>query len=147
MSTTAESTRTLVVEREFSHAPEKIWRALTEGPLIEAWMLKNDFEPVPGRPFRMQTDPMPQWDGIIDCEVLTVEPVRRLSYKWNVGAGTPGGLETVVTWTLTPTSAGTLLRMEQSGFRADQAHNYQGAEYGWGLFFGNLERVLGNHAL
>ena len=52
------------------------------------------------------------------------------------------GLESVVTWTLTPTSAGTHLRMEQSGFRLDQQQAYQGAQYGWRGFFANLEQVL-----
>ena len=52
------------------------------------------------------------------------------------------GLESVVTWTLTPTSTGTHLRMEQSGFRPDQQQAYQGAKYGWQKFFANLEQVL-----
>jgi hypothetical protein len=32
--------------------------------------------------------------------------------------------------------------MEQSGFRPDQQHAYQGAKYGWRQFFANLEQVL-----
>jgi uncharacterized protein YndB with AHSA1/START domain len=52
------------------------------------------------------------------------------------------GLESVVTWTLTPTSAGTHLRMEQAGFRADQKQAYHGAKFGWQKFFANLEQVL-----
>jgi uncharacterized protein YndB with AHSA1/START domain len=34
MSNTTESPRTLVVERVFPHPPEKLWRALTESPLL-----------------------------------------------------------------------------------------------------------------
>jgi hypothetical protein len=33
--------------------------------------------------------------------------------------------------------------MEQSGFRPDQQAAYQGANYGWQKFFGNLEQVIG----
>ena len=52
------------------------------------------------------------------------------------------GLESVVVWTLIATSGGTLVRMEQSGFRPDQEAYYQGASYGWQKFIGGLERVV-----
>jgi uncharacterized protein YndB with AHSA1/START domain len=131
------ATRTLVIQRELPHPPEKVWRALTEGTLIEQWMLKNDFRPEVGHRFNFRVDPMPQWDGVIDSEVLAVEPYERLSYTWNAL-----GLESVVTWTLTPKEGGVLLRMEHAGFRPDQDHAYQGANYGWQGFLGKLEPVL-----
>jgi len=141
-SNAAEGTRSLVIERVFPHPPEKLWRALTEGPLLAQWMMKNDFEPVAGHRFQFRADPMPNWNGIVDCEVLAVEPLRRLSYNWGVGGGA-GGLQWVVEWTLTPAESGTHVRMEQSGFSADQQAAYQGANYGWQRFFANLERALG----
>jgi uncharacterized protein YndB with AHSA1/START domain len=131
-------TRTLVIEREMAHPPQKIWRALTEGPLMEEWLMTNDFQPVVGHRFTFRANPVPGWSGIIECEVLVVEPHSRLSYSW----GTLG-LGTAVVWTLTPTSSGTQLRMEQSGFGPDQNQNYNGAKYGWQRFIGNLERVVG----
>jgi len=142
MSTAAETPRTLVVERLFPHPPEKLWRALTEGPLLAQWMMNNDFEPVVGRKFKFRADPMPNWNGVVDCEVLIVDPLRRLSYSWGVG-GSESGLQWVVLWTLTPAEGGTHVRMEQSGFRPDQQAAYGGAKYGWQKFFGGLERVLG----
>ena len=132
-----ETTRSVVVERVMPHPPEKIWRALTEGPLIEQWLMRNDFQPVVGREFQFRSPPMPQWDGVIDCEVRAVEPHKSLSYSWS-----SMGLVSVVVWTLVATGGGTLVRMEQSGFRADQEANYQGANYGWQNFIGSLERVL-----
>jgi uncharacterized protein YndB with AHSA1/START domain len=142
MTNTAESTRTLVVERVFPHPPEKLWRALTESTLLAQWMMKNDFDPVVGRKFQFRADPVPNWNGVVDCEVLSIEPIRRLSYHWGVG-GSESGLQWVVLFTLTPVEGGTNLRMEQSGFRSDQQAAYQGANYGWQKFFGGLERVLG----
>jgi uncharacterized protein YndB with AHSA1/START domain len=134
--------RSIVLEREMPHPPEKIWRALTQGPLIEEWLMKNDFQPVVGQKFNFRAAPTAHWNGVTDCEVLTVEPPRRLAYTWNSsGAEAATGLKTVVTWTLTPTSAGTLVRMEQSGFRPDQQANYQGAAYGWQRFVASLDRV------
>jgi uncharacterized protein YndB with AHSA1/START domain len=130
-------TRSLVIERELPHSPEKIWRALTEGPLIKEWLMDNDLQPSVGHRFSFRAKPVPNWNGVIDSEVLVVEPNRKLSYRWN-----SLGLESVVTWTLTPTDSGTHLRMEHSGFRPDQEQAYKGANYGWQAFIGNLEGVV-----
>jgi uncharacterized protein YndB with AHSA1/START domain len=131
------STRSLILEREFSHPPEKVWRALTESNLMEQWLLKNDFKPVPGHSFKLRREPKANWDGVIDARVLAVEPCRTLSYTWGAL-----GLETVITWTLTPTAAGTHLRMEQSGFGPGQEAAYKGARYGWQSMINSLERVV-----
>ena len=138
-------TRTLVVERVFPHPPAKLWRALTESTLLAQWMMNNDFAPVPGHRFQFRADPMPNWNGIVDCEVLVVDPLKSLSYNWGVG-GSESGLQWVVLLTLTPTDGGTHLRMEQSGFGPDQNAAYHGANYGWQKFLGNLESVLGGLA-
>lgn len=134
----ATTTRTLVIEREMPFPPGKIWRALTEGGLIKEWLMENDFQPVVSHRFNFRTRPVNNWNGIIDCEVQVVEPNKTLSYTW--GTLGPGSL---VTWTLTPTERGTLLRMEQTGFGSDQDAAYKGANYGWQKFIGNMERVLG----
>jgi uncharacterized protein YndB with AHSA1/START domain len=131
------TTRSLVIEKEMSHPPEKIWRALTQGALIKEWLMDNDFQPVVGHSFKFRSTPVPNWDGIINSQVLIVEPDKKLSYTW----GTMG-MESVVTWTLTPTAAGTHVRMEHSGFGSDQDAAYKGANYGWQKFIGNLERVV-----
>jgi len=137
MSNPAESTRTLVIERVFPHPPEKLWRALTETPLIAQWLLKNDFEPVVGRKFQFRSEPVPNWDGVINCDVLIVDHLKQLSYSWSTL-----GLDSVVLWTLTPAEGGTHVRMEHSGFRPDHKAAYQGANYGWQKFLGALEQVL-----
>ena len=139
MNATATETRSVVVEREMPFPPERLWRALTQPHLIEEWLMKNDFKPVVGHSFNLRGD----WGGVLDCEVLAVEPNRSLAYTWNyTHADAAFNLRSVVTFTLTPTSAGTHLRMEQAGFRPDQEQAYQGAKFGWQKFFGNLEQVL-----
>ncbi len=127
----------VLMERVMPHPPEKVWRALTLGPLLEEWVMKNDFQPVLGHRFTFRAPPQPYWDGIVTCEVLAVEPNRRLSYSWNAS----GGLRTIVTWTLTTTNGGTQVRMEQSGFRPEEEDNYRGAQYGWQRNIEALERV------
>jgi uncharacterized protein YndB with AHSA1/START domain len=69
----------VVVEREIPHPPEKIWRAITQPHLIGEWLMKNDFKPAVGHRFNLRGD----WGGVLDCEVLVVEPNRMLSYTWN----------------------------------------------------------------
>lgn len=132
-------TRTVVIERELAHPPEKLWRALTQPHLIEEWLMKNDFAPTVGHRFNLRGD----WGGVLDCEVLEVEPPRTLSYTWNFAHEDAAcALQSVVTFTLTPTPAGTHLRMEQSGFRPNQKQAFGGAHAGWKQFFDKLDAVL-----
>lgn len=141
--TNLAATRSVVIEREMPHPPEKVWRALTQGPLIEEWLMANDFQPVVGHRFNFRAAPMAHWNGVTDCEVLVVEPNKRLSYTWNASCDeAAGGPKTVVTWTLTPTKSGVLVRMEQCGFRPEDESNYQGAGYGWKRLVAGLERVV-----
>ena len=132
MTDTPTDARSVVVECELPFPPDKLWRALTEPHLIEQWLMKNDFKPVVHHRFKFSAD----W-GAVDCEVLAIEPNRTLSYTWAAY-----GLQSVVTWTLTPTSTGTRLHIEQSGFQPDQQQAYQGAKSGWQKFLGDLEQVL-----
>lgn len=139
MSDTQAQTRSVVVERELPFPPEKLWRALTQPHLIEEWLMKNDFEAAVGRRFQLRGD----WGGVLDCEVLAIEPQRTLSYSWNHAHEDPAyDLRSVVTFTLTPTGAGTHLRVEQSGFRPDQRQAFGGALQGWPAFLAKLEESV-----
>lgn len=142
MSSAAVGTRSIVVERHLSHPPEKVWQALTDGPLIEQWLMPTDFRPVIGHRFTFRADPVPNWNGVTEGEVLEVTPHERLVYSWRTVGAAADGLRTTVTWTLKPTDDGVLLRMEQSGFRPQDEPNYRGATQGWGRFVGQLEQVL-----
>lgn len=132
MTEAATETLSVVVERELPHAPEKIWRALTEPHLIGEWLMKTDFQPIVGRRFNFTAD----W-GAVDCHVEIADPHRMLVYRWDTK-----DLRSIVTWTLTPIPAGTLLRMEQTGFRPDQQPYFRGAQAGWPRFLAALEQVL-----
>ena len=139
MNAVSTETRSVVIEREFAHPPDKLWRALTQPHLIEDWLMKNDFKPDVGHRFNLSGD----WGGVLDCEVLEVEPNQTLSYTWNFAHDDPDfDLQSVVTFTLTPTDAGTRLRMEQEGFRPEQKQAFGGAKAGWRQFLEKLEQVL-----
>ena len=139
MNETSTDVRSVVVEREFGHPPEKLWRALTQPHLVEEWLMKNDIAPVVGHRFNLRGE----WGGVLDCQVLVVEQNKMLSYSWDYAHDDAAfNLKSIVTFTLTPTSAGTHLRMDQSGFRPDQKQASGSARYGWQQFFGKLEQLL-----
>jgi uncharacterized protein YndB with AHSA1/START domain len=136
--TDRDQTAALRFEFDLPHAPAKVWRALTEPDLLKEWLLPViGFDLTPGTAFRFKRDPLPGWDGTVDCRVLAVEDQRRLSYSWVVG-----DMETVVTFTLAPSPTGTHLVLVQSGFRPDQKQNLGGARYGWRQMGTKLEELL-----
>ena len=122
-------TKSIVVDYELPAPPAKVWRTLTEPKLMSAWLMENDIVPEVGRRFTFRSRPMGDWDGTVACEVLAVEPQRLLSYSWR-GGGTGNRLDTIVTWTLTPTSTGTKLHLEHAGF-ADDHPGYPFMDKGW----------------
>jgi uncharacterized protein YndB with AHSA1/START domain len=139
---TAAITRAVVVERRVPHSLDKVWRALTQAPLLEDWLMANDFEPRVGHRFTFRMPGMPGWNGVTDCEVLSVVPHEELSYTWNAsGEEAATGISTVVKWTLEAVDGGVLVRMEQSGFREQDQRNFMGAKFGWERNLGELERV------
>lgn len=136
---TAESQReVLSCAFDLPHPPEKVWRALTDPALLGEWLLPvTGFRPEQGTEFMFRTDPHPPWDGVVNCRVIEVEPLKRLSYAWTVPM-----LETVVTFTLVPTEHGTRLELVQAGFKEEQKREFGGARYGWRTMGGRLEALL-----
>ena len=136
---TAQSqTESISFEFDLKHAPEKVWRALTDPALLAEWLLPAiGLQLEPGAEFMFKTQPYPGWDGTVNCRFVEIEPQRKLSYTWTVPF-----LDTVVTFTLTPTASGTRLSLVQSGFKSDQKHNFGGARYGWNLMGGKLVALL-----
>ncbi|MBS0280908.1 MAG: SRPBCC domain-containing protein [Proteobacteria bacterium] len=129
-------TKSVIVERELPVPPEKLWRALTQPHLIADWLMQNDFAATTGHRFRFTAD----W-GSVDCQVLTVEENRMLSYSWAAM-----GLDSVVTFTLSPTRTGTHLKLEQTGFKPGMAQAYGGARIGWNNFLDRLGQLLEKQA-
>ncbi|MGH6992719.1 MAG: SRPBCC family protein [Caulobacteraceae bacterium] len=130
--------RSVIIEREMAFPPERVWRAITQPHLIEEWLMKCDFRAVEGHRFTLRRNPRPDVEIVIEGEVLKTDPPRTLSYSWSALE-----LESIITWTLTPTRGGTRVRMEQKGFRPDQKRAHAGATAAWRGFFAALEKVLG----
>ena len=136
--TAPSQTESISFEFDLHHLPEKVWRALTDPVLLTEWLLPVvELELEPGAAFTFKTQPHPGWDGIVNCRVLEIEAHRKLSYRWVVA-----NMDTVVTFTLTPTASGTRLSLVQSGFKPDQKKNFGGARYGWKMMGGKLVDLL-----
>jgi uncharacterized protein YndB with AHSA1/START domain len=140
--TAPKQTGSLCFEFDLHHLPEKVWRALTDPVLLTEWLLPVvGLRLEPGAAFTFKTQPYPGWDGIVNCRILEIEAHRKLSYAWVVG-----DMDTVVTFTLTPTPSGTLLSLVHSGFKPDQKQNFGGARYGWKLMGGKLVDLLARNS-
>jgi uncharacterized protein YndB with AHSA1/START domain len=137
-NTAQSQTDSISFEFDLNHSPEKVWRALTDPTLLAEWLLPVfDFKLELGAQFMFKTQPYPGWDGTVNCRFVVIEAQRKLSYTWTVPF-----LETVVTFTLTPTASGTRLSLVQSGFKTDQKREFGGARYGWKMMGGKLVDLL-----
>ena len=139
---TTDSSQSEAISFEFDlrHSPAKVWRALTDPVLLAEWLLPNiDLKLEPGAAFKFKTQPFPDWDGTVNCRMLEIEPQRKLSYTWVVGEME---IDTVVTFTLTPTASGTRLSLEQSGFKPANKQAFGGQRYGWKMMGEKLVDLL-----
>ena len=138
--TAPSQTDSIAFEFDLQHRPEKVWRALTDPVLLAEWLLPVfDLTLEPGAAFAFKTQPHPGWDGTVNCRFLEIDAQKTLSYSWVVGDMV---LDTVVTFTLTPTASGTRLSLVQSGFKPDQKQNFGGARYGWRMMGAKLVDLL-----
>jgi uncharacterized protein YndB with AHSA1/START domain len=138
--TAPSRTGSLSLEFDLQHLPEKVWRALTDPVLLTEWLLPVvELKLEPGAAFTFKTQPYPGWDGTVNCRLLEIEAQRKLSYTWVVG---DMDINTVVTFTLTPTASGTRLSLVQSGFKPDQKREFGGARYGWNMMGEKLVVLL-----
>jgi uncharacterized protein YndB with AHSA1/START domain len=137
-NTAPSQTESISFEFDLQHSPERVWRALTEPALLTEWLLPvAELELEPGAAFTFKTQAYPGWDGIVNCRILEIDAHKKLSYTWGAG-----GMDNVVTFTLTPTASGTRLSLVQSGFKPEQKRNFGGARYGWKMMGGKLVDLL-----
>lgn len=138
-TTVPSQTDTISFEFDLPHPPAKVWRALTDPELLAEWLLPViGLELAPGAAFMFKTQSYPGWDGTVNCRMLVIDAHKKISYAWVVG----DMLDTVVTFTLTPTASGTRLSLVQSGFKPDQKQNFGGARYGWKMMGRKLVDLL-----
>ena len=137
-TTPQAQTECISFEFDLHHAPQKVWRALTDPALLTEWLLPVvGLELAPGASFAFRAPPQPGWDGVVHCRILEIDAHRKLSYSWVVG-----DIDTIVTFVLAPSAKGTRLSLVQSGFRPHQKRNFNGARYGWKMMGAKLVDLL-----
>ncbi len=140
--TSPSQTESISFELDLPHPPAKVWRALTDPALLTQWLLPvAELELEPGAELTFQAEPQPGWDGIVSCRFVEIEAQKKLCWAW-----VAGDLDTLVTFTLTPTASGTRLDLVQSGFKPDQKRNWAGARYGWNMMGAKLVDLLARTA-
>lgn len=113
-------------KRRLAYPPEMVWASLTNSEEMATWLMPNDFRAELGNRFQFKTKPAPGFDGIVDCEVLEIESNKKLSFSWK-----GGGIDTIVTFRLSPFEGGTLLEMVQEGFKVKDVFPYFVLGQGW----------------
>jgi uncharacterized protein YndB with AHSA1/START domain len=73
--------------------------------------------------------------------VLEVVPEAKLRYRWQ-GGGARSQLDSTVTWTLTATAGGTLLRLDHDGFLPHNAFAFDAMSKGWSGHIADRLRAL-----
>ena len=132
------------IVRDYPHPPEKVWRALTEPPLMKRWGMRPEgYAPTVGARFRLIGKANSMWRGYVDCEVLEVREGAMLRYAWDDdGRGAP----TQLTYRLEPHPGGTRLTVEHTGFRGISGFVFAKLIMtpGWGKILGTtLPALLG----
>ena len=131
-------TRTIKLKTVLPYSQDKIWLALTDSKFLGSWFMENNIEPKQGHYFTFRMKPQKGWDGITHCEITEIEPQKYIAYTYRgeatgekalacagIHSDTAGKLtrgiftklDTVVSFTLEPTYGGTILLMEQSGYK------------------------------
>jgi uncharacterized protein YndB with AHSA1/START domain len=124
------------IDHFFPHAPEAVWKALTDPALHARWWAAGDVRPVVGHRFELD---MGKW-GKQPCEVIEVDPGRLLKYRFGIGM-----IDTKITWRLAAEAGGTRLRMTHEGFDMDSPMGkmaYEGMKEGWPKVVANLATAL-----
>jgi len=135
--------RNLRFERLLPYPHEQVWQAITDQRILGSWFMPNDLVPKLGQEFTFHMKPQRGWDGITHCQIIELEPGKRIAFTYRgaatgekalacanihsrnadkVGKNIFTKLDTVLSFTLTPeyTCGGveqTNLVMEHTGFK------------------------------
>src|SRR5579859_271522 len=106
-----EARRRVRMDVVYPHAPDRVWRALTDRRALAQWLMPNDFEPQLGHRFQFRPRTREDGSGPVQCEVTELEAPRRLAYTWRAP---DDSAPSQVTWTLEPVARGTRVRLEHT---------------------------------
>ncbi|MFJ9783618.1 SRPBCC family protein [Amycolatopsis sp. NPDC101161] len=107
---TDEDRPALRLERRLKHAPEQVWRAITDPAELEHWFpAKVDVELRDGGAIRFT---FPGEDTATTGRVVTADPPREFTFVWN---------DDTLRWLITPDGDGSLLEFTHTFGRGEPA--------------------------
>jgi uncharacterized protein YndB with AHSA1/START domain len=98
----AAEARSIEFECDLPEPPEKVWRALTTPEIVSEWLLPTDLVPEAGEKFGFRDSAATE----IECEVLSVDPERSISFAWRDAEARRNRLDSTVTFEIAGTEAG-----------------------------------------
>jgi uncharacterized protein YndB with AHSA1/START domain len=142
------------IEREFHiDAPPEVVFDVISSPvhIREWWDAETDLEPAPGATGELVwADETNDRAHVSPITVVDAQPPRLFSFRWvypdNTAAAPDNSL--LVTFTLSPSNSGTVVRMTEGGFRekgwevAVLEEQYNEHVTGWDLFLPRMAKYL-----
>jgi uncharacterized protein YndB with AHSA1/START domain len=137
------------IEREIyvEAAPEVVFDVVSSPEHVRRWWPDDAaYDVVPGAEGELTFGDRATGGMVVALTVLEVAPPRTFSFRWTQPAGTRGvvGNSLLVTFELSPSGPGTLLKMTETGFRelgwetAVLEEQYREHLAGWGFYLPRL---------
>jgi uncharacterized protein YndB with AHSA1/START domain len=137
------------IEREIyvEAAPEIVFDVVSSPDHLKQWWPDDArYEPVPGSAGEIVFGDCHAGGTVVPFTVVDARPPRTFAFRWTHPAGEAAaeGNSLLVTFDLTPSGGGTLLRMTETGFRemgwtdAVLAEQYREHATGWDRFLPRL---------
>ena len=141
------------IEREvhIEASPEVVFDVISRPEHIrDWWSAETDIEPVAGSTSELTwRDEASGRVDVVPITLIDVQPPHLLSFRWTQGPGetpTPSN-SLLVTFELSPSGTGTVLRLTESGFRergweiAQLEEAYQDHVSGWAFYLPRIAEV------
>ncbi|GAA3604299.1 SRPBCC family protein [Microlunatus ginsengisoli] len=144
--------RTIERELYIAASPEIVFDVISSPEHVrEWWPDEAHYEAVPGARGEIVFGDPEVDGGVAAFTVLEVEPPRTFSFRWTHPAdeAAAAGNSLLVTFDLTPSGPGTLLRMTETGFRelgweaAVLEQQYREHVTGWDYYLPRLTAYVG----
>jgi len=110
----------IVIKQFYPYLAEHIWDVLTAGRYLKLWLMRVDLKPQPGCEFHFLADLIIGQRHFIYCRVVDVRRLESIAYTWQAGAK---ACETLVKWSISSQKGGSILTLEQAGFKGMSGMN------------------------
>ncbi|HUS23295.1 MAG TPA: SRPBCC family protein [Aeromicrobium sp.] len=142
------------IEREIyvEASPDVVFDVVSSPSHVQQWWPDEaNYEPVPGADGEIVFGDRNAGGAVASFTVVDADPPRLFSFRWTHPEGEPAvaGNSLLVTFELSPSRGGTLLKMTESGFRemgwevAVLEEQYREHITGWEFYLPRLVEYLG----